>query len=56
MRNASGKIVGLIGISRDVRAPIETRDIPIDFAEALDHFKNNVAAPSLRRHPPGARA
>ena len=43
MRDATGKIIGLIGISRDVRAPIETRDIPVEFAAALDHFENNVA-------------
>ena len=45
MRDASGKIIGLIGISRDVRAPIETHDIPVEFAAALDHFERNVAAP-----------
>ena len=45
MRDANGSIIGLIGISRDVRAPIETRDIPVEFAAALDHFENNVAAP-----------
>ncbi len=44
MRDASGDIIGLIGISRDVRAPIETHDIPVEFAAALDHFENNVAA------------
>lgn len=43
MRDASGKIIGLIGLSRDVRAPIETRDVPVEFAAALDHFENNVA-------------
>lgn len=45
MRNASGRIIGLIGISRDVRAPIETRDIPVGFAAALDRFQNDVSAP-----------
>ena len=43
MRDGSGKIIGLIGISRDVCAPIETHDIPVEFAAALDHFENNVA-------------
>lgn len=43
MRDASGRIIGLIGISRDVRAPIETRDIPVEFASALDHFENHLA-------------
>ncbi|NBV22292.1 MAG: helix-turn-helix domain-containing protein [Proteobacteria bacterium] len=45
MRDATGAIVGLIGISRDVRAPIETRDIPVEFAAALGEFEGNVAAP-----------
>ena len=45
MRDAAGGIVGLIGISRDVRAPIETRDIPVEFAAALGEFESNVAAP-----------
>ena len=44
MRDIAGKIVGLIGISRDVRTPIGTGDIPVEFAAALDHFENNVAA------------
>lgn len=43
MRDASSRIIGLIGISRDVRAPIETRDIPVEFAAALDHFENHLA-------------
>ncbi len=43
MRDAGGQIVGLIGISRDVRAPIETRDIPVEFAAALNHFENHLA-------------
>jgi AraC-like DNA-binding protein len=42
MRDESGAIVGLIGISRDVRAPIKTRDIPVEFAAALDHLEANV--------------
>ncbi len=44
MRDATGTIIGLIGISRDVRAPIATGDIPVEFAAALDHFENNVGA------------
>lgn len=46
MRDAAGKIIGLIGISRDVRAPIGTREIPVDFAAALDQFKKNLAEPA----------
>ena len=44
MRDANGNIVGLIGISRDVRAPIAPGDIPVEFAAALDHFENNLSA------------
>lgn len=46
MRDATGRIVGLIGISRDVRAPIGTREIPVDFASALDRFENNLSEPA----------
>ncbi len=45
VRDAAGRITGLIGISRDVRAPIETREIPVEFAAALEFFEGNVAAP-----------
>ena len=43
MRDAGGTIIGLIGISRDVRASIETRDIPVEFAAALHHFESNLS-------------
>lgn len=43
LRNAAGKIIGLIGMSRDVRAPIESKDIPSGFAAALNHFEANLA-------------
>jgi AraC-like DNA-binding protein len=42
IRDATGKIIGLIGISRDVRAPIGTREIPVDFAAALDQLENHL--------------
>ncbi len=45
IRDANGAVVGLIGISRDVRAPIHTRDIPVEFATALDDFESNVEVP-----------
>ena len=45
LRDAKGGIVGLIGISRDVRAPIETSEIPVGFAAALHEFESDVAAP-----------
>lgn len=37
--------MGLIGISRDVRAPIEAREVPREVAEALNHFEDNLADP-----------
>ncbi len=43
IRDTNGAIVGLVGISRDVRAPIQTRDIPLRVAEALNHLEANVA-------------
>ena len=43
IRDAAGKIVGLIGISRDVRSPIQTHEIPVKVAEALNHFEANLA-------------
>jgi len=45
MREVGARIIGLIGISRDVRAPIGTHDIPVEVAAALDHFQNDVSAP-----------
>ena len=46
IRDAGGNIIGLIGISRDVRAPIKKHDIPMEFAAALDAFESNVEAPT----------
>ncbi len=43
IRDAEGAIVGLIGISRDVRAPIRTHEIPVEVAEALNHFESNLS-------------
>lgn len=45
LRDATGAITGLIGISRDLRTPIATSEIPVEFAAALEDFENNVAAP-----------
>jgi AraC-like DNA-binding protein len=45
MRDAAGDIVGLIGISRDVRAAIKPQEIPAELAIALDHFERNLADP-----------
>ncbi len=43
LRDAAGKVVGLIGISRDVRAPVDPRNIPAELAAALERFENNLA-------------
>lgn len=43
MRNAQGKIVGLIGISRDLRAPGERDHIPAGLVGALEHLEENYA-------------
>jgi AraC-like DNA-binding protein len=39
----TGAVVGLIGFSRDVRAPAEARDIPAAFARALDEFERTLS-------------
>ena len=43
IRDLAGKVVGLIGISRDVRAPVDPRHIPVELAAALEDFENNLA-------------
>jgi AraC-like DNA-binding protein len=45
IRDASGKCVGLIGISRDVRAPVAAHEIPMGFAAALEQVELNPAEP-----------
>ena len=43
LRDVAGKVVGLIGISRDVRAPVDPRSIPVELAAALESFEENLA-------------
>lgn len=45
VRDAEGRIIGIIGTSRDVRAAIMTKDIPFGFATALDYFERHVDDP-----------
>ena len=45
LRDGAGKVVGLIGISRDVRAPVDLRNIPVELATALESFENKLAEP-----------
>ena len=43
--DSSGKVTGVIGISRDVRIPIEPNEIPADFAAAIAEMDHNLADP-----------
>ena len=43
LRDAAGAIIGLIGISRDVRAAIRTDEIPVKVAAALNHFETHLS-------------
>lgn len=43
LRDAAGKVIGLVGISRDVRAPVDPRSIPVELAGALESFEKNLA-------------
>jgi AraC-like DNA-binding protein len=45
LRDRDGRIQGLIGISRDVRAPIEVHEIPPRVAAALNHVEADIAGP-----------
>jgi AraC-like DNA-binding protein len=42
--DASGAVVGLIGFSRDLRAPVEPHEIPRDFAKALEDFEQSLSS------------
>jgi len=41
LRDAHGTIVGLIGISRDLRSPVDPGRIPAQLAAALNHFETD---------------
>jgi len=45
LRDAEGNIIGLIGFSRDVRAPVNPDDIPPGLASALESFEKALAEP-----------
>jgi AraC-like DNA-binding protein len=46
LRDAAGNIVGLIGISRDVRAPIKPQEIPAEVATALNALERRLDEPT----------
>jgi PAS domain S-box-containing protein len=41
--DANDAVVGLIGFSRDIRAPVQAHEIPQDFALALAEFEQSLA-------------
>jgi len=43
LRDAAGEIVGLIGISQDLRTPVNSSAIPLKVAEALNYLEKNLA-------------
>lgn len=45
LRDTSGEIVGLIGFTRDLHAPVEQGIIPAALADALDYLENHFAEP-----------
>lgn len=45
MRDASGAVYGLIGISKDVRAPMPPKEIPAEIAGALRRLETGFAEP-----------
>jgi PAS domain S-box-containing protein len=53
-RDASGNIAGLVGISRDLRAPGDRETIPKSLAASLEHLEshcaNSISPASLAQH------
>jgi AraC-like DNA-binding protein len=45
LRDADGAVVGLIGVSRDLRAPVDPERIPARVAEALNRLEADPADP-----------
>ena len=43
IHGVDGQVIGLIGFSRDVRAPVEQHEIPTDFAAAMAEFENDLS-------------
>jgi PAS domain S-box-containing protein len=54
VRDARGTVVGVVGISRDLRAPGERESIPASLASTLEFLENNcaetISPASLARH------
>ncbi len=45
LKNARGELIGLIGISRDVRSPNDSPDLPNELTLALEHLEKNLSEP-----------
>ena len=45
VRDAHGRITGLIGVSRDLRAPGDSNGIPAGLATAVEHLENHYMEP-----------
>lgn len=46
LRNASDTIIGLVGVSRDLRSPVNPSNIPTRVAEALNQFEKDPGRPT----------
>ena len=42
IRDSSGNVFGIVGFSRDVRAPLDRTELPSDLAEALVEFETHL--------------
>ncbi len=40
---ADGRVLGIVGFSRDVRIPVESHEIPVEFASVLESFENHLS-------------
>lgn len=43
LRDEKGKVIGLIGFSRDLKAPLATEEIPVEFADAMAEFEKDLS-------------
>ncbi len=39
----SGEVLGIVGFSRDARSPVESHEIPVEFATALEYFEQHLS-------------
>lgn len=45
LKDDQGQVIGLIGFSRDLRAPVATQEIPVGFARAIAEFETDLSQP-----------